>query len=96
MKSLDQIELRTVVNAADTPSDGNDLFVISQPGSYYLVTNIAGAQGENGISGSTGVAHSIQAGNSVGLIVVPSASGTISGSGEAASARRTPTPTSPN
>jgi parallel beta-helix repeat protein len=49
MKTLDQIEARTIVNAANTPGDGSDLFIISQPGSYYLTTNLAGVSGKNGI-----------------------------------------------
>lgn len=49
MKSLDQIEPRTIVNSANTPGDSLDSFIISQPGSYYLTTNIAGVSGKNGI-----------------------------------------------
>ena len=41
MKSLDQIEPRTPVAANTTPGDANDTYIISQPGSYYLTTNIA-------------------------------------------------------
>jgi parallel beta-helix repeat protein len=49
MKSLDQVEARTIVNGTNTPGDATDLFVISQPGSYYLTTNIVGVSGKNGI-----------------------------------------------
>ena len=49
MKSLDQIEPRAIVNAANTPGDSGNLFIISQPGSYYLTTNLAGVSGKNGI-----------------------------------------------
>ena len=49
MKSLDQIEPRTIVNAANTPGDSGDSFIISQPGSYYLTTNLVGVSGESGI-----------------------------------------------
>jgi len=54
MKSLDQIEPRTPVDARHTPGDGNAfLFIISQPGSYYLTTNIVGVVGETGIEIAT-------------------------------------------
>jgi parallel beta-helix repeat protein len=49
MKSLDQVEPRTPVDAVHTPGDGGDMFVISSPGSYYLTTNIVGVSGKNGI-----------------------------------------------
>jgi len=49
MKSLDQIEPRTPIAANTTPGDASDLFVISQPGSYYLTTNLVGVSGKNGI-----------------------------------------------
>ena len=50
MKSLAQIEPRTIVNSANTPGDGTSLFIISQPGSYYLTTNLVGVSGKNGIN----------------------------------------------
>ena len=50
MKSLDQVEARTIVNAANTPGDGANTFIISAPGSYYLTGNITGAPGKHGIS----------------------------------------------
>ena len=50
MKALDQIEARTIVNAANTPGNATNSFIISQPGSYYLTSNFAGAVGKNGIS----------------------------------------------
>src|SRR5580698_3192796 len=53
MKSLDQVEARTIVDAANTPGDASDLFIISQPGSYYLTANLAGASGKNGIEITT-------------------------------------------
>jgi hypothetical protein len=53
MKSLDQIEPRTIVNAGNTPGNGIALFVINQPGSYYLTTNITGVSGKNGIQITT-------------------------------------------
>ena len=49
MKSLAQIEPRTPVNSL--PGDGGtDLYYISQPGSYYLTTNIVVGSGTNGIA----------------------------------------------
>ena len=50
MKSLDQVEARTVVNAANTPGDASNQFVISASGSYYLTGNLNGVAGKNGIS----------------------------------------------
>src|SRR4051794_19207170 len=50
MKSLDQIEARTIVNATNTPGDATNTFIISTPGSYYLTGNIMGASGKHGIS----------------------------------------------
>jgi parallel beta-helix repeat protein len=49
MKSLSQIEPRTPVDATHTPGDSGDMFIISQPGSYYLTTNIIGVSSMNGI-----------------------------------------------
>ena len=50
MKSLDQVEARTIVNAANTPGNAGNLYIISQPGSYYLTTNLTGVNGKHGIS----------------------------------------------
>ena len=50
MKSLDQIEARTIVNAANTPGDAQNTFIISQPGSYFFTGNLTGAAGKHGIS----------------------------------------------
>jgi parallel beta-helix repeat protein len=50
MKSLDQVEARTIVNAANTPGDSFNLFIISRPGSYYLTTNLVGVSGKSGIT----------------------------------------------
>jgi len=49
MKSADQIEPRTIVNAVNTPGDANNLFIITNSGSYYLTTNLVGVSGQNGI-----------------------------------------------
>lgn len=40
MKPLDQVEPRIAINAANTPGDSTALYIISQPGSYYLTDNI--------------------------------------------------------
>ena len=50
MKSLDQVEARTIVNATNTPGDETNTFIISQPGSYYLTGNITGEPKKHGIS----------------------------------------------
>ncbi len=49
MKTLDQVEPRTVVNAANTPGSSNSLFRITAPGSYYLTGDIIGVSGKHGI-----------------------------------------------
>jgi parallel beta-helix repeat protein len=50
MKSLDQVEARTPVDAIHTPGGASDEFIISQPGSYYLTTNIVGVSSKRGIN----------------------------------------------
>ena len=50
MKTLDQLEARTIVNAANTPGDATNTFIISVAGSYYLTGNLTGAAGKHGIS----------------------------------------------
>ncbi len=42
-------EPRTAINATNTPGDGDSLFKITQPGSYYLTGNITGVAGKHGI-----------------------------------------------
>src|SRR5215831_11784420 len=49
MKSLDQIEPRTPIDAAHTPGDGSNLFNITNSGSYYLTTNVIATSGKSGI-----------------------------------------------
>jgi len=53
-KTLTEVEPRIAINAANTPGDAGSLFVISQPGSYYLTGNITGVAGKIGIRISTG------------------------------------------
>jgi parallel beta-helix repeat protein len=49
MKTLDQVEARIPVDATHTPGDTGTEFIISQPGSYYLTSNITGVAGKDGI-----------------------------------------------
>jgi hypothetical protein len=49
MKTLGQIEPRTPVDASHTPGNVVAQFIINQPGSYYLTTNIVGVSGKRGI-----------------------------------------------
>jgi parallel beta-helix repeat protein len=49
MKTLDQIEPRTAIDATHTPGDDDSIYKITQPGSYYLTGNVAGVSGKMGI-----------------------------------------------
>src|SRR3954447_23488208 len=40
MKTLDQVEARTPIDAAHTPGDATNEFNIGQAGSYYLTGNV--------------------------------------------------------
>jgi parallel beta-helix repeat protein len=48
-KPLGEVEPRVAVNAINTPANGSAVHVISQPGSYYLTSNIAVDFGQTGI-----------------------------------------------
>lgn len=48
-KTLTEVEPRTIINQANTPGDADSVFRITQPGSYYLAGNMAGAVGKAGI-----------------------------------------------
>jgi len=48
-KPLGELEPRTAVNAANTPGDGSAAFVISQPGSYYLLGDVVVPANKTGI-----------------------------------------------
>ena len=48
-KTLTEVEPRIAINATNTPGDLNNLFKITQRGSYYLTGNITGVAGKNGI-----------------------------------------------
>jgi parallel beta-helix repeat protein len=49
MKTLDQVEPRTPIDATHTPGDADSLFKITQPGSYYLTANVTGVNAKHGI-----------------------------------------------
>lgn len=53
-KTLAEIEPRTAVSATNTPGDGDSLFKITQPGSYYVTGNITGVAGKHGIEITSG------------------------------------------
>jgi hypothetical protein len=48
-KTLTEVEPRTPISAATTPGGADHLFHISQPGSYYLTSNIVGVTGKSAI-----------------------------------------------
>lgn len=48
-KTLTEVEPRTAINATNTPGDATTLFTISQPGSYYLTSNVTGSASKTGI-----------------------------------------------
>lgn len=48
-KTLSEVEPRTAVNATNTPGAANAVYVISQPGSYYLSGNVIGEFGKHGV-----------------------------------------------
>lgn len=50
MKTIDEVEPRTVVNAASTPGDATNSFILGAPGSYYLTGNVVGSRGRHGVS----------------------------------------------
>jgi parallel beta-helix repeat protein len=50
MKTLDQVEPRKPINAANTPGDATSVFRITTSGSYYLTAPLTGVSGKNGIT----------------------------------------------
>jgi parallel beta-helix repeat protein len=48
-KTLTEIEPRTAINAANTPGNGTAMFMITQPGSYYLTADLIGDDAKNGL-----------------------------------------------
>lgn len=49
MKTLDQVEARTPIDATHTPGDANYDFIIADSGSYYLTGNLKAAKSFGGI-----------------------------------------------
>jgi len=49
LKTLTEVEPRIPLTQATTPGDGNSIFRISAPGSYYLIGNVTGVSGKSGI-----------------------------------------------
>lgn len=91
-KTLGEVEPRVAISATNTPGDGDSVFKITQPGSYYLTGNAAGASGRNGIEvasdnvtidlngfalvGVTGALNGVQASGQGGVTI---RGGTING-----------------
>lgn len=49
MKTLSEVEPRIAINAMNTPGDATAVYIISQPGSYYLAADVVGTAGKDGI-----------------------------------------------
>jgi len=49
LKTLNEVEPRTLINATNTPGIGTNLFNIAQPGSYYLGADLIVPSGFSGI-----------------------------------------------
>lgn len=49
MKTLQEVEPRTALSATNTPGDVSSVFIITQPGSYYLTGDVRPTGGRNGI-----------------------------------------------
>lgn len=49
MKTLNEVEARIPIGPLTTPGDANAVYVISQPGSYYLTGDVQGVAGKSGI-----------------------------------------------
>lgn len=49
MKTLTEVEPRTIINATNTPGDASNSFIINESGSYYLVASLVGEATKNGI-----------------------------------------------
>jgi len=48
-KTLSEVEPRIAINSTNTTGNGTYVFIITQPGSYYLPTNVTVPSGKNGI-----------------------------------------------
>jgi len=53
-KTLSEVEPRIAINSANTPGDANSVFTITQPGSYYLTSNLPALPGRHGIKITSG------------------------------------------
>jgi hypothetical protein len=49
MKTLTEVEPRRAINATNTPGDATNVFIITQPGSYYVTSETVIPSGSNGI-----------------------------------------------
>ena len=49
LKTLAEVEPRTALNATNTPGDASSVYIITQPGSYYLTGNVVPTGGRNAI-----------------------------------------------
>lgn len=49
MKTLQEVEPRVALSAVNTPGDTASVFIITQPGSYYLTGDVKPTGGKNGI-----------------------------------------------
>ena len=48
-KTLTDVEPRTALSVANTPGNAQFVYIIDQPGSYYLADNLIGVPGKRGI-----------------------------------------------
>ena len=79
MKTLAQVEPRTPIDVTHTPGDADSLFKITQPGSYYLTTNVTGVNAKYGVEiAASGVTLDLNgfdlvgvAGSLDGVVVTP-------------------------
>lgn len=53
LKTLSEVEPRIAINATNTPGTASETFLITQPGSYYLTSNITMSPSKNAIAIST-------------------------------------------
>ena len=49
MKTLQEVEPRTALSATNTPGDTASVYIITQPGSYYLTGDVRPTGGRNGV-----------------------------------------------
>lgn len=52
-KTLTEVEPRIAISATNTPGDAQSVFRITQPGSYYLTSNVIAGGGKHGITVTT-------------------------------------------